>query len=109
MGIISDIIKAHADKKDDFISEWYWRRNYNKLKSQMDQLIEVMRSDVYKKVIDDLSNPLILERYKRENERLRNKCSSLIDERDALYEVIKVLKKKGGKDNNGDKEAGTTK
>lgn len=104
MGFIKDIIRAHADKKDDFISEWYWRRKYNTLQGEMDELLEVMRSDIYKKVVNEITRPLELKRYKRENERLRNKCKVLLEERNNYYDEVKLLKKKGGTAKNGEEE-----
>lgn len=106
MGFIKNILKAHADKKDDFISEWYWRRKYNTLQGEMDQLLEVMRSDIYKEVLAKMTKPLELKRYKRENTRLRNKCKVLLEERNSLYDENKVLKKKGGAAKNGEQEEG---
>ena len=95
MGFVKNIIKAHADKKDDFISEWYWRRKYNTLSAQMDELKEVMASDIYAKVVKELGKALELKRYKRENDRLRTKCKVLLEERNSLYDELKAYKKCG--------------
>lgn len=100
MGYIMDKLRAHADMKDDFISEWYWRRKYNKLESEFELYREVMASDIYKKVVKEIAKPLELKRYKRENERLRNKCKVLLEERNSLYDEVKNLKK-GGTNKNG--------
>ena len=54
MGLISDLLKAHADKKNDFISEWYWRSKYNKLENEFQVFKETMQSDLYKKIVKDL-------------------------------------------------------
>lgn len=106
MGFIKDIIKSHADKKNDFISEWYWRRKYNTLSMELEELKEVMASDIYKKVVREIGKPLELKRYKKENERLRNKCRVLLEERNSLYDEVKILKKKGGTAKNGEEETG---
>lgn len=104
MGFIKDIIRAHADKKDDFISEWYWRRKYNKLTVEMEVLKEAMASDVYKKVLKNMEDPLEVKRLKRTIERLNNKCNFLLEERNKLYDENKILKKKGGTIKNGEEE-----
>ncbi|MGM9543522.1 MAG: hypothetical protein ACI3T9_00930 [Romboutsia timonensis] len=104
MGFIKDIIQAHADKKDDFISEWYWRRKYNKLSIEMEVLKEAMASDVYKKVLKNMEDPLEVKRLKRTIERLNNKCNFLLEERNKLYDENKILKKKGGTIKNGEEE-----
>ena len=97
MGIIKDLIKQHAEKKDDFISEWYWRRKYNSLASELEVLKDVMASDTYKKVIKQMAEPMEIKRYKRTIERLNNKCSFLLEERNRYYdELNKINKKKGG-------------
>ena len=97
MGIIKDLIKRHAEKKDDFISEWYWRRKYNSLASELEVLKDVMASDIYKKVIKQMVEPMEIKRYKRTIERLNNKCSFLLEERNRYYdELNKINKKKGG-------------
>lgn len=98
MGIIKDLIKQHVEKKDDFISEWYWRRKYNSLASELEVLKDVMASDIYKKVIKQMAEPMEIKRYKRTIERLNNKCSFLLEERNRYYdELNKINKKKGGK------------
>lgn len=97
MGIIKDLIKQHVEKKDDFISEWYWRRKYNSLASELEVLKDVMASDIYKKVIKQMAEPMEIKRYKRTIERLNNKCSFLLEERNRYYdELNKINKKKGG-------------
>ena len=97
MGIIKDLIKQHAEKKDDFVSEWYWRRKYNSLASELEVLKDVMASDIYKKVIKQMVEPMEIKRYKRTIERLNNKCSFLLEERNRYYdELNKINKKKGG-------------
>lgn len=97
MGIIKDLIKQHVEKKDDFISEWYWRRKYNSLESELEVLKDVMASDIYKKVIKQMVEPMEIKRYKRTIERLNNKCSFLLKERNRYYnELNKINKKKGG-------------
>lgn len=97
MGIIKDLIRQHVEKKDDFISEWYWRRKYNSLASELEVLKDVMASDIYKKVIKQMAEPMEIKRYKRTIERLNNKCSFLLEERNKYYdELNKINKKKGG-------------
>lgn len=104
MGFIKDIIRSHADKKDDFISEWYWRRKYNTLRVQMDELLEVMRSDIYNKVINDITTPLDVKRLQKTIKRLNNKCAFLLEERNRLYDENKILKKKGREIKNNHEE-----
>lgn len=96
MGLIGDLLKAHADKKNDFISEWYWRAKYNKLEIEFQAFKETMQSDLYKKIVKDLTEPLEIKRLKRTIDRLNNKCNFLLEERNRLYDENKILKKKGG-------------
>ena len=104
MGFIKDIIQAHADKKNDFISEWYWRAKYNKLENEFQVFKETMQSDLYKKIVKDLTEPLETKRLKRTIERLNNKCNFLLEERNRLYDENKILKKKGGTSEDGKDE-----
>lgn len=106
MGILKDIIKAHADRKNDFISEWYWRKKYNTLVMELEQIKEVMASDIYEKVIKDMTQPMEIKRYKKTIERLNNKVIFLQEERNRLYDENKLLKKKGGRNKNGEEETG---
>lgn len=104
MGFIKDIIQAHADKKNDFISEWYWRAKYNKLENEFQVFKETMQCDLYKKIVKDLTEPLETKRLKRTIERLNNKCNFLLEERNRLYDENKILKKKGGTSEDGKDE-----
>lgn len=104
MGFIKDIIQAHADKKNDFISEWYWRAKYNKLENEFQVFKETMQCDLYKKIVKDLTEPLETKRLKRTIERLNNKCNFLLEERNRLYDENKILKKKGGTSEDGKNE-----
>lgn len=104
MGIIKNIIRTHADKKDDFISEWYWRRKYNTLSNEIEALKQIMTSDVYNKVLKDMTMPLEVKRLKRTIERLNSKCNFLLEELKKLYDENKILKKKGGTIKNGEEE-----
>lgn len=96
MGLIGDLLKAHADKKNDFISEWYWRAKYNKLENEFEVFKETMQCDLYKKIVKDLTEPLEIKRLKMTIDRLNNKCNFLLEERNRLYDENKILKKKGG-------------
>jgi archaellum component FlaC len=104
MGFIKDIIQAHADKKNDFISEWYWRAKYNKLENEFQVFKETMQCDLYKKIVKDLTESLEIKRLKRTIERLNNKCNFLLEERNRLYDENKILKKKGGTSEDGKDE-----
>ena len=104
MGLISDLLKAHADKKNDFISEWYSRAKYNKLENEFQVFKETMQSDLYKKIVKELTEPLETKRLKRTIERLNNKCNFLLEERNRLYDENKILKKKGGTSEDGKDE-----
>ena len=104
MGFIKDIIRQHADKKNDFISEWYWRRKYNTLSTEFEVFKEVMQSDLYKKIVKDMTEPMELKRLKRTIERLNNKCQFLLEERNKLYDENKMLKRKVETIKNGDEE-----
>lgn len=96
MGFIKDIIEQHANKKDDLISQWYWRKKYNTLKNEFDTFKEVVASDIYKRVTEEISQPMELKRYKKTIERLNNKVAFIQEERNKLYDENKLFKKKVG-------------
>lgn len=104
MGIIKNMLQAHADKKNDFLSEWYWRSKYNSLSNEMEILKEVMANDIYKKVIKEMTEPLEVKRLKKTIERLNGKCQFLLEERNKYYDELRLLKKKGGSIKNGEDE-----
>lgn len=63
-----------------------------------------MQSDLYKKIVKELTEPLETKRLKRTIERLNNKCNFLLEERNRLYDENKILKKKGGTSEDGEDE-----
>ena len=90
-------IRKHSEECDDLISSWYWRKKYNSLSLEMQILKEVMGSDVYSKVIKNLSDPLEMRRIKRENSRLRNLLSATREERDYYKNQLNKKSSRGGK------------
>ena len=108
MGLLEDIIRKHAQDKNDIISECYWRKKYNTLLNEFELLKEVMKTDVYNKVIQQISEPLEIKRYKKTIERLQYRCNFLLEERDKLYAKVKNYEK-GVAKKNGTKKGGTSK
>lgn len=103
-------IKEHSEEYDDLISSWYWRKKYNSLSLEIETLKEVMASNVYSKVIRNLTDPLETRRIKRENSRLRNLLSVTREERDYYKNQLNKKSSKGGKKVlYGKKERGTAK
>lgn len=85
--------EKRVNSKEDWISDWYWRRKYNSISAELELLKEVMRCDIYEKTIKQVSQPLELVRYKRENTRLRNLLHATREERNSLINEVKSLKK----------------
>ena len=103
-------ITKHSDVYDDLISSWYWRKKYNSLSLEIETLKEVMASNVYSKVIKNLTDPLETRRIKRENSRLRNLLSVTREERDYYKNQVNKKSSQGGKKVlYGKKERGTAK
>ena len=90
-------IKEHSEEYDDLISSWYWRKKYNSLSLEIETLKEVMASNVYSKVIKNLTDPLESRRIKRENSRLRNLLSVTREERDYYKNQLNKKSSQGGK------------
>ena len=90
-------IKEHSEEYDDLISSWYWRKKYNSLSLEIETLKEVMASNVYSKVIKNLTDPLETRRIKRENSRLRNLLSVTREERDYYKNQLNKKSSQGGK------------
>ena len=90
-------IRKHSDEYDDLISSWYWRKKYNSLSLEIETLKEVMASNVYSKVIKNLTDPLETRRIKRENSRLRNLLSVTREERDYYKNQLNKKSSQGGK------------
>ena len=103
-------IRKHSDEYDDLISSWYWRKKYNSLSLEIETLKEVMASNVYNKVIKNITDPLETRRIKRENSRLRNLLSATREERDYYKNQVNKKSSQGGKKVlYGKKERGTVK
>ena len=109
MGLRNWIAK-HSEDNDDFISSWYWRRKYNTLSLEVETLKEVMASDVYDKVIKNLTDPLETRRMKRELVRVRRLLAATREERDYYKNQLNKKSSRGGKKvSYVKKERGTTK
>lgn len=53
------------------------RKRINQLEIELTSLKEQVKSEAYKKIIDRLNDPLIVERLKKENKRLREKLKGI--------------------------------
>ena len=107
---LRELIRKHSDEYDDLISSWYWRKKYNSLSLEIETLKEVMASNVYSKVIKNITDPLETRRIKRENSRLRNLLSATREERDYYKNQLNKKSSQGGKKIlYGKKERGTAK
>lgn len=103
-------IRKHSEEYDDLISSWYWRKKYNSLSLELETLKEVMASDVYSKVIKNLTDPLETRRIKRELSRVRNLLTATREERDYYKNQLNKKGSRGGKKiSYGKKERGAAK
>lgn len=82
MGLLYKWITRHAEHTDDFISEWYWRKKYNSKCLELDDLKEVMTSDIYAKVVKNMVDPMENKRLKQQVRRLNRLLEAARDERD---------------------------
>lgn len=90
--------KQYTETKDNFVTRWYWRKKYNQTKAELDTITEIMRSDVYKTVLQNIGEPFELKRYKAENKRLRQRINNLRDDYNLLLKDYENLKKEVNKD-----------
>lgn len=56
------------------------RKRINALELELDTLKEQIKSDAYKKVIERLDDPLVIQRLKKENRKLKEKIEVLKNE-----------------------------
>ena len=68
-------ITNYSEHHDNLISEFYWKKRYNSKCLELESLKEVMCSDIYKKVVKNMVDPM-------ENKRLNRLLEAARDERD---------------------------
>ena len=103
-------IRKHSDEYDDLISELYWRKRYNSKCLELESLKEVMRSDIYEKVVKNMVDPMENKRLKQQVKRLDRLLEAARDERDYYKNQLNKKSSKGGKKVlYGKKERGTVK
>lgn len=90
-------VANHSEDNDDLISCWYWRRKYNTLSLELETLKEVMASDVYNKVMKNLTDPLETRRMRRELVRVRRLLAATREERDYYKNQLNKKSSQGGK------------
>lgn len=85
-------ITKHAKQHSDLISELYWRKRYNSKCLELDSLKEVMRSDIYEKVVKNMVDPMENKRLKQQVKRLNRLLEAARDERDYYKDRCKGKK-----------------
>ena len=68
-------ITNYSEHNDNLISEFYWKKRYNSKCLELESLKEVMRSDIYEKIVKKMVDPM-------ENKRLNRLLEAARDERD---------------------------
>ncbi len=84
MSFISDCIKIandHNKTTEPFIekesSKRKMQKQINSLENQVSTLESVIKDELYKEFMKKLGEPLTVERYKKENKKLRQQVKSL--------------------------------
>ena len=85
-------ITKHAKQHNDLISELYWRKRYNSKCLELDSLKEVMRSDIYEKVVKNMVDSMENKRLKQQVKRLNRLLEAARDERDYYKDKCKGKK-----------------
>lgn len=85
-------ITNYSKHHDDLISELYWRKRYNSKCLELESLKEVMRSDIYEKVVKNMVDPMENKRLKQQVKRLNRLLEAARDERDYYKDKCKGKK-----------------
>ena len=85
-------ITNYSKHHDDLISELYWRKRYNSKCLELESLKEVMRSDIYEKVVKSMVDPMENKRLKQQVKRLNRLLEAARDERDYYKDKCKGKK-----------------
>lgn len=85
-------ITNYSNHHDDLISELYWRKRYNSKCLELESLKEVMRSDIYEKVVKNMVDPMENKRLKQQVKRLNRLLEAARDERDYYKDKCKGKK-----------------
>ena len=106
MGFVMDYLKHRAEIKEEGLSAAiYYRRKYNTAILELEVCKEVMASDVYKKTLKLLNDPLELKQAKRTIERQRRIIEYTRMERDELLKLKE--KRTNGKKKESNKQGAT--
>ena len=89
---IRKLIAKHSEDHDDLISGWYWRKKYNTKCIELEEIKEVMASDIYDKVVKNLCDPMENKRLKLQVKRLNRLLEAARDERDYYKDMFKSKK-----------------
>lgn len=92
MGMLKKWITNYSKHHDDLISELYWRKRYNSKCLELESLKEVMRSDIYEKVVKNMVDPMENKRLKQQVKRLNRLLEAARDERDYYKDKCKGKK-----------------
>lgn len=82
MGMLKKWITNYSEHHDNLISEFYWKKRYNSKCLELESLKEVMRSDIYEKVVKNMVDPMENKRLKQQVKRLNRLLEAARDERD---------------------------
>ena len=85
-------ITNYSKHHDDLISELYWRKRYNSKCLELESLKDVMRSDIYEKVVKNMVDPMENKRLKQQVKRLNRLLEAARDERDYYKDKCKGKK-----------------
>lgn len=92
MRMLKKWITNYSKHHDDLISELYWRKRYNSKCLELESLKEVMRSDIYEKVVKNMVDPMENKRLKQQVKRLNRLLEAARDERDYYKDKCKGKK-----------------
>ena len=92
MGMLKKWITNYSQHQDNLISEFYWRKRYNSKCLELESLKEVMRSDIYEKVDNNMLDPMENKRLKQQVKRLNRLLEAARDERDYYKDKCKGKK-----------------
>ena len=92
MGMLKKWITNYSEHHDNLISEFYWRKRYNSKCLELESLKEVMRSDIYEKVVKNMVDPMENIRLKQQVKRLNRMLEAARDEKDYYKDKCKGKK-----------------
>lgn len=91
MGFVMDYLKHRKDMKEDGIcAAVYYRRKFNKAQLELEVYKEVVASDIYDKVVKNLTNPLEIRSLKATVKRQSRLLKAIREERNDLLKQLEA-------------------